>query len=69
MTPQEFKQARQSLGLSQSQIAAILGMGDSGDRTVRKWENGERSPNQIACTAVQWLVEGTRPADLLERKA
>lgn len=40
MTPAQFKEARQRLGLSQKGMADLLGV--SGDRTVRKWEDGER---------------------------
>ena len=58
MTPSQFKQARQSLGLSQSELAAIL---NTTDRTVRKWENDERGPNPIACRVVEWMQDGYRP--------
>lgn len=40
MTPAELKEARQSLGLSQSELAALCHV--QSDRTIRKWESGER---------------------------
>ena len=40
MTPESFRDFRKSLQLSQSQMARAIGVG--GDRTVRKWEEGER---------------------------
>jgi len=40
MSPDEFKAARDSLGLSQKDLAEIFGI--STDRTVRRWEEGER---------------------------
>lgn len=65
MTAEQFKEARRALGLSQLQLAAIMGMGDNGSRTVRRWELGERPPNPIAVTVLRWLTDGTRPRDLL----
>lgn len=65
MTPEQFKQARQALDLSQAQLAIFLGMGEHGGRAVRRWESGERSPNPIAVTALRWIIDGTRPRDLL----
>lgn len=40
MTPEEFKRLRQSWGLSQNDIADLLGVADG--RTVRRWEAGTR---------------------------
>lgn len=40
MTGDILKEIRLSLGFTQVQMAAALGA--SGDRTVRKWETGER---------------------------
>lgn len=64
MTPAEFKQARQSLGLSTNALAAILGVGGN---TVRKWENEggstARKPNEVACRALQWMLDGFRPPE------
>jgi DNA-binding transcriptional regulator YiaG len=48
LTPLEFKQHRQRLGLSQAGLAALWNMGANGGRTVRRWESGERPINPIA---------------------
>jgi DNA-binding transcriptional regulator YiaG len=40
MTPAELKSARQALGLSVGGLARVVGV--SGERTVRKWERGDR---------------------------
>jgi len=40
MTPRKLKSTRESLGLSQAAFARMVGV--ASDRTVRKWENGER---------------------------
>jgi len=52
MTPQQFKQARKSLGLSQAQLADEWSMGDNGDRTIRRWESGERPVNPVAAYCI-----------------
>ena len=48
MTPTELKSARAQLGgLTQSQLAEIIGI--KWDRTIRKWESGERPvPDAVA---------------------
>jgi len=68
MTPDEFAQARRKLGLSQDQLARILGLGIDGGRTVRRWEVPEgttnaRPPNPVAVRVVGWLLDGFRPKD------
>ena len=65
MTPSEFKQARQTLGLSQSQLGHIL---DTAPQTIRKWEMPEyrstsRGPNPIACQVMRWMLDGFRPPE------
>ena len=63
MTPSEFKKARHTLGLSLSQLSAILG---TDSRTIRKWEADEnlptaRRPNETASRVMQWMLGGFRP--------
>lgn len=62
MTPAQFKQARHSLGLSASKLAAILNVDP---RTIRRWEDesGTRPPNPIACRVVEWLIAGFDPKE------
>lgn len=43
----EIKEKRQRLGLTQKEFADALGMGKFGDRTLRRWENGETSPSSL----------------------
>lgn len=61
MTWIEFKEARQALGLSVSELAEIL---DTNPITIRKWETSPdhktaRSPNPIACQVLRWLADGS----------
>ena len=62
MTPQQFKEARQKLGLTQSQLGHIL---NSNPRTVRKWETDDdtRPVNPIAQRVIEWMLNGYRPPE------
>ena len=40
MTPKQFQDYREKLGLSQAELALVFGV--ASDRTVRRWEAGER---------------------------
>lgn len=60
MTPIEFKEARNNLGLSINQLAEIL---NTNPVTIRKWEtpddrNTARKPNPIACQVLRWIADG-----------
>lgn len=64
MTPEDLKKARNTLGLSQVQLAHILG---TNPRTVRKWETvsgpNARGVNPIAAQVVRWMLDGFRPPE------
>lgn len=57
MTPQEFKQARNTLGLSAAGLANLWGMGANGGRTIRRWEAGDVPVNPIAAYCIAMMVE------------
>lgn len=58
MTPSEFRQAREALGLTQSELARALKMtGRDSARTIRKWENGNPPPPGPAQVAIELLLE------------
>lgn len=42
-----IKEKRSLLGLTQKDFADALGMGRNGERTLRRWENGESSPSNL----------------------
>lgn len=48
----EIKEKRLSLGLTQKDFADALKLGKFGERTFRRWENGETHPSQIEYDAV-----------------
>lgn len=63
MTPDEFKAARKRVGLTQSQLGALL---DTNPATIRRWEMhpetaSARPPNPVACQVLRWLLAGFRP--------
>jgi DNA-binding transcriptional regulator YiaG len=57
MTPATFKRIRtQRLGMTQSQLAAVLRINDI--RTIRRWELGERPISGPVCYLMELLDEG-----------
>lgn len=59
-SPAELRQVRESLGMSQPELAEALGFSD-GARTVRAWEAGERDgqafkPSGTALQAFRFLI-------------
>ena len=61
MTPVEIKQARQTLGLDQVQMAQVLGYGNKA--RVSEIENGLRFPNESVIRLLRAYLDGYRPAD------
>ena len=53
--PLFITQKRLELGLSQKEFALLLGMKESGERTVRGWENGEHKPSPSRLKLIQEL--------------
>lgn len=62
----DIAQKRIDLGLTQKEFAAALGMGSSGERTVRRWESGDTSPTAAECAFIALLDAGA-PFDQGER--
>jgi ribosome-binding protein aMBF1 (putative translation factor) len=56
----DFKQAQHKLGLSDSELGAIL---NTNLKTIRLWksEHSDRSPNPVACRVMEWMLAGFRP--------
>lgn len=52
--PDEIQKARQRLGLSQAQFASAFGVSAS---TLRKWEQGQRSPTGAAKTLLKIIEQ------------
>lgn len=47
-----IKEKRSRLHMTQKELADAVGMGKNGDRTIRRWENGETFPSPIELHAI-----------------
>lgn len=54
---EEIKEKRIRLGLTQKDFADALGMGRNGDRTLRRWENGESAPSALEYKSIIQFAE------------
>jgi len=61
MTPAEIKQARSDLGLTQAQLAPLLGYGDK--TRVSELERGSQAPGAAVVRLLQAYLDGYRPDD------
>ena len=52
---EKVKQKRLGMGLTQTEFARLLGLGDAGERTVRGWENGEHQPTKAKLIEIENL--------------
>ena len=55
MTPEQIKQARQTLGLTQQGLADKLGIKLA---KLRNWEQGRNAVSDEGATAIKWLLVG-----------
>ena len=64
MTPEQFRQARQTLGLSAAKMGLMLGYtGTSAGRMVRHMESGDRAIREAQIRLVEAYLAGYRPPD------
>ena len=54
--PAVLRATREALGLSQAELAAALGFGPHGDKTVRDWEHGYRNGQPFQPTPTAWAA-------------
>lgn len=62
MMPDDVRDARRAMGLTQHDLAVLLRMGGDGKRAVRRWEAGDRHISGPASVAVEALLTGWRPS-------
>lgn len=63
MTPAELRDARESLGLTQTELAALLGV--AGDGTVSRWERGVRAIDGPVSVLLELLLRSPQARKLL----
>lgn len=61
MTPTTIKQARSDLGLTQAQLAPLLGYADKS--RISELERGTERPGAAVVRLLQAYLDGYRPAD------
>ncbi|MCA0204277.1 MAG: helix-turn-helix domain-containing protein [Proteobacteria bacterium] len=61
MTPEEIRTARETLGLMQAQLAAVMGL--RGAAAVSEWEKGKRTPDGRSIRLLRAYLDGYRPSD------
>ena len=61
MTPAEIAAARATLGLTQAQLAGVMGL--RGSATVSDWERGAKPANPQNIRLLQAYLDGYRPPD------
>ena len=55
MTPEDVQRIREKMGLTTHQLAAKLRLATNGDRTIRRWENGDVPISGPASLALEYL--------------
>ncbi|MBL5898862.1 DNA (cytosine-5-)-methyltransferase [Lelliottia amnigena] len=50
--PQYIKELRKRLGLGRTELANLLGLGSTGERTIRGWEDEEHAPSSAKWQAI-----------------
>jgi transcriptional regulator with XRE-family HTH domain len=61
MTPISIREARKSLGLTQTQFAALIGYNDK--TAVSALEAGSRNPSATVVRLIRAYLDGYRPDD------
>jgi DNA-binding transcriptional regulator YiaG len=64
MLPDDVRDARRAMGLTQHDLAVLLRMGGDGKRAVRRWEAGDRHISGPASVAIEAMLTGWRPREI-----
>lgn len=62
----EFRKAKDELGMSAKQLAKTLRMGRGADRTIRRYESGQSPVPGPVSVAIEALMTGFRPVEYEE---
>lgn len=61
MRPDEIKRIRREAGLTQTELARVLGLSGNSSRYVRALETGEREPSGPVIQLLQMIESGELP--------
>ena len=61
MTPAEISAARATLGLTQAQLSAVMGL--RGPATISEWERGREAMGGLSARLLRAYLAGYRPPD------
>lgn len=64
MTPEQIKSIRRKLGLTQPELASILGVNRM---AVTQWETGVRNPSRMAINFIRYLLREMEQVEALEQ--
>ena len=56
MTPEQFRDVRKTLGLTQKALAEALRMGRHGWQSISKWESGDNPIPGPVTVAIEYLL-------------
>lgn len=59
LSPTDIKTARQRLGLTQQGLAEALRLGPNGERTIRRWEQGDIPVTGPASVAIELMLSAS----------
>lgn len=57
MTPDEFKQHRKALNLTQMELASELGLAKNGNQYIRMIEKGKKEPSGMLIRCFELFIE------------
>lgn len=66
MKPDEIREARVTLGLTQVEMARVMGVDVM---TISRWEVGGRNPQRLAVRLIEAYLRGDRPDDWPVKKS
>lgn len=57
MTPNQFKQNREDLGLTQKQLASELRLAKNGNQYIRMIEKGKKEPSGVLIRCFEFIIK------------
>ena len=67
-TADDLRIARKALGMTGAELARTLRLGFGGDRTVRRWEAGDASISGPVAIAIEAMLDGYKPQEVIRHE-